>query len=80
MITGKELKRMIDLIPDSAVVTINGNWMVDVSEVTVETTPNGLMADLQLTKGFSITKDSVLAELFGRYQHPMSSTPDAETR
>lgn len=79
MITGKDLKMFASVIPDDAGVTINGNWNVNIVNVKVETNPNGLLADLQLTPGYSITKDSVLDEMF-RYQHKGSSTPDAETR
>ena len=81
MITGKDLKRMAAAIPDDAYVTINGNYNVSVEEVTVESAdPFGFShADLKLTSGFSITKDSVLKEMF-RFQHIGSSTPDAETR
>ena len=79
MITGKELKTMVSCIPDDAGVTINGNWDVNVVNVKVETHFDGWLADLQLTQGYSITKDSVLDGLF-RYRHKGSSTPDAETR
>ena len=79
MITGKDLKMMVAYIPDDAGVTVNGNWNVNIVNVKVETHFNGILADLQLTPGYSITKDSVLDEMF-RYQHKGSSTPDAETR
>ena len=79
MITGKDLKMFVSVIPDDAGVTINGNWNVNIVNVKVETDLYGLLADLQLTPGYSITKDSVLEEMF-RYQHKGSSTPDAETR
>lgn len=65
MISGKDLKRMVSLIPDNAVVTINGNYNVDIIQVRVETTDvDGLLADLRLTPGYSITKDSVMEEMF----------------
>lgn len=64
MISGEALKKMLACIPDEAGVTINGNWNVNIESVRVETTPNGWEADLQLTPGFSITKDSVMAEMF----------------
>lgn len=68
MITGKDLKRMVDMIPDDAVVTMNGNYNCCVEGVTVESAdPFGWMhADLKLTEGFSITKDSVMEEMFGQ--------------
>ena len=36
MITGKDLKRMVSLIPDDAYVTVNGNYDVSVESVKVE--------------------------------------------
>lgn len=64
------------VIPDDAGVTINGNWNVNIVNVKVETNPGGLLADLQLTPGYSITKDSVLEEMFKQ----KTSFPDAEVR
>ena len=64
MITGKELKRMLSLIPDRAVVTINGNPNVDIVEVEGETTPFDYHVNLKLTSGFSIVKDSFVDELY----------------
>lgn len=64
MISGKELKRMVSLIPDNAVVTINGNYNVDITQVKMETDMDGLLVDLLLTPGYSITKDSVMQEMF----------------
>ena len=70
---------MVAEIPDDAGVTINRNWNVDIVSVSVESAdPFGnIHADLQLTSGFSLTKDEILASMF---RHKMSSTPDAETR
>lgn len=64
MISGKELKRMVSLIPDNAAVTINGNYNVDITQVKMETDMDGLLVDLLLTPGYSITKDSVMQEMF----------------
>ena len=64
MISGKDLKRMVALIPDNAAVTINGNYNVDITQVKVVTDMDGLLADLLLTPGYSITKDSVMEEMF----------------
>lgn len=64
MISGKDLKRMVSLIPDNAAVTINGNYNVDITQVKVETDMDGLLVDLLLTPGYSITKDSVMQEMF----------------
>ena len=64
MISGKDLKRMVSLIPDNAAVTINGNYNVDITQVKMETDMDGLLVDLLLTPGYSITKDSVMQEMF----------------
>lgn len=66
MMTGKELKRLVSIIPDDAAVTINGGYDVDIVEVSVEgpgpfCSPS---ADLKLTQGYTITKDSVLDKMF----------------
>ena len=68
MITGKDLKRMVSLIPDDAYVTVNGNYDVSVESVKVESAdPFGYIhSDLKLTSGYSITKDCVLEEMFKR--------------
>lgn len=68
MISGKDLKRMVNIIPDDAYVTLNGHFECSVEEVTVESAdPFGVMrASLKLTKGYSITKDSVMDEMFGQ--------------
>jgi len=58
------LKRMVSLIPDNAAVTINGNYNVDITQVKMETDMDGLLVDLLLTPGYSITKDSVMQEMF----------------
>ncbi len=58
---------MVEAIPDDAYVTVNGNHNVSVESVTVESAdPFGYIhSDLKLTPGFSITKDSVMDEMFG---------------
>lgn len=58
------MKRMVSLIPDNAAVTINGNYNVDITQVKMETDMDGLLVDLMLTTGYSITKDSVMQEMF----------------
>ena len=63
MITGKDLKRMVEAIPDDAIVMVNNNQYVSIEGVSVSTFP-WLNASLSLTPGFSITKDSVMQELF----------------
>ena len=64
MTTGKYLKQLVEMIPDDAVVTVNGNWNVSVEAVSVETTVDGWIASLRLTEGFSVTSDKVLNEIF----------------
>jgi hypothetical protein len=78
MITGKDLKRMVEAIPDDAIVMVNNNQYVSITNIVVSTFP-WLNASLNLTPGFSITKDSVLEDMF-RHPHMGSSIPDAETR
>lgn len=80
MITGKELKMMAGLVPDDAVVTIDGNNGVDVVRVVVENMPWGVRADLRLTEGWSITNDAKLSEIMRMFRHAGSTIPDAETR
>ena len=66
MILMKDLKRMLDILPDNSVVTINGNYNVDIVSVFAETTFDGIRCDLKLTPGYSITKDSVMDAMFGQ--------------
>ena len=62
---GRDLKRLIDMIPPDAIVTINGNRDVDIESVTVETAPfGGMDATLHLTKGFQLCKDEFMDDLF----------------
>lgn len=65
MIRSEDLKRMVNSIPDGAVVTLNGNPNVDIVSVRVETTPfDYLMADLKLSDGFSIVKDEFVSGMY----------------
>ncbi|MBR4817627.1 MAG: hypothetical protein IKZ72_03185 [Bacteroidales bacterium] len=65
MMYGRDLKRLIDMIPPDAIVTINGNRDVDIESVTVETAPfGGMDATLHLTKGFQLCKDEFMDDLF----------------
>ncbi len=63
MITGKDLKRMVEVIPDNAIVLVNGNQNVSVNSVDVSTYP-WLNVSINITPGYSITKDSVMQEMF----------------
>lgn len=61
----EDLKRMVNSIPDGAVVTLNGNPNVDIVSIHVETTPfDYLQADLKLSDGFSIVKDGFIDFMF----------------
>ena len=66
MITGEELKRYLTLIPDDAVVMLDGNPEADIIGIEVMTdSVNGDWAvNLQITEGYSVTKDSVVKGLF----------------
>ena len=66
MITGEEPKRYLTLIPDDAVVMLDGNPEADIIGIKVETdTVNGgWTVNLQITEGYSVTKDSVVKGIF----------------
>lgn len=66
MITGKELKRYLTLIPDDAVVMLDGNPGADIIGIEVETDSvnGGWTVNLQITEGYSVTKDSVVKGIF----------------
>lgn len=66
MITGKYLKQLVGIIPDDAVVMVNGNWNVSVEAVSVETSEDRWLASLNLTKGYSVTSDEVLNGMFNQ--------------
>lgn len=66
MITGKELKRYLTVIPDDAVVMLDGNPGADIIGIKVETdnVNEGWTVNLQITEGYSVTKDSVVKGIF----------------
>lgn len=66
MITGEELKRYLTLIPDDAVVMLDGNPEADIIGIKVETDSvnEGWTVNLQITEGYSVTKDSVVKGIF----------------
>lgn len=66
MITGKELKRYLTVIPDDAVVMLDGNPEADIVGIKVETDSvnGGWTVNLQITEGYSVTKDSVVKGIF----------------
>ena len=55
---------MVSLIPDEALVLVNGSWNCSIEGISVETTPDGLLGSLNLTRGYSITCDKVIDEMF----------------
>ena len=55
---GKDLKWLVSMIPDDALVTINRNFYVEVSALDCE--GHDGIYNLQLTPGYSITKDDVI--------------------
>lgn len=66
MITGEELKRYLTLVPDDAVVMLDGNPEADIIGIKCETDSinGGWLANLQITEGYSVTKDSVVKGIF----------------
>ena len=58
MMKGKDIKWLVGMIPDDAFVTINRNYLVEVSALDCE--GHDGVYNLQLTPGYSITEDDVL--------------------
>ncbi len=74
MMKSEELKRMINAIPDGAVVSLNGNPNVDIVSIKVETTPfDHYDASLGLTGGFSIVKDDFINGLYDELRRACES-------
>lgn len=74
MMRSEDLKRMINAIPDGAVVLLNGNPNVDIESVSVSTTPFDYCdANLGLTKGFSIVKDDFVSGLYDELRRAYQS-------
>lgn len=67
MMYGKDLKDLLKGIPDEAIVTIDDNYKVDIVGYDMSTAlcPGDCHhVNLNLTEGFSITKDSIIDEMF----------------
>lgn len=64
MITGEELKRYVNIIPDKAVVMLDGNPDADIIGIKAETDDGRWVVNLQITEGFSVTKDSIIQGMF----------------
>ncbi len=63
MMSAIELKRLVSLIPDDAVVTIGGNPRVEITAVNVSYDCDIVSARLDITPGWSITNDKILDDL-----------------
>lgn len=68
MITAKDLRRMLAAVPDDAVIIINNNYNVSVESLDVTMTTFAV-CDIVLTGGYSITKDSVINEMFDQLRN-----------
>lgn len=68
MITAKDLRRMLAAVPDDAVIIINNNYNVSVESLNVTMT-TFTVCDIVLTEGYSITKDSVINEMFDQLRN-----------
>lgn len=56
------------VVPDDAVIIINNNYNVSVESLNVTMT-TFTVCDIVLTGGYSITKDSVINEMFDRLRN-----------
>lgn len=63
MMSAIELKRLVSLIPDDAVVTIGGNPRVEITSVNISYDCDIVSARLDITPGWSITNDKILDDL-----------------
>ena len=63
MMSAIELKRLVSLIPDDAVVTIGGNPRVEITAVKISHDCDIVSAELDITPGWSITSDKILDDI-----------------
>ncbi len=63
MMSAIELKRLVSLIPDNAVVTIGGNPRVEITAVKISNDCDIVSAELDITSGWSITSDKILDDI-----------------
>ena len=63
MMSAIELKRLVSLIPDDAVVTIGGNPRIEITAVNISQDCDIVSARLDITPGWSITNDKILDDL-----------------
>lgn len=64
MITSNELKRLLESVPDYTPIMIDGNPNVDIIGVQIDLGTDAWVANLQITEGFSVTKDSIIKSMF----------------
>lgn len=58
--TAKELKRMVNMIPDEAIITICGNPYAEIKEFTVENWPGYILANITLTGDYFLASETVI--------------------
>lgn len=58
------MKRYVNVIPDNAVVMLDGNPDADIIGIKAETGDGRWVVNLQITEGFSVTKDSIIKGMF----------------
>lgn len=63
MMLAKDLKRIVNQIPDDCAVVVGANYNCDITSFTYDTYDN--IAELHLTKGYGIVADKFLDDLFG---------------
>lgn len=63
MMLMKDLKWMLSTVPDEALVTIDGNYNVNIEKIHYEV-GSDCVCDLRLTEGYSVTKDSIIKGMF----------------
>lgn len=62
--TGQELKDLLAMIPNKALVSIGGSPFCKIEGVTLETCFDSIYCDIKLTPGYSITCDNIIDSLF----------------
>lgn len=63
MTKASDLKYFLSFIPDDAVIVIDNNYDVQITEME-HSTDNPYVYNLKLSEGWSITKDEVLNSMF----------------
>ena len=74
MMTVGVLKQILEAIPESLPILIDGNWNgVEIESVTVHI-EDSAWVDLRLNEGWSVTKDSVIESLIDPCFREMAQT------